>query len=190
MTCLAFFPLMSETEFILGIWLGNVPEYSVTFTRLLLVVVLVASTAGGMLQLINASDKIKWFKIQSCFWSLLVLPIGYIIFKLGWESWWIFILFIVSDVLNRACQLYLMNRLLGFSSIAFIKSAYLRPLFVILLLSLYLCVYMHLNIHGNLAQFSGLLLTGVFTAISIWYIGITREERNGIFSLVKNKIKK
>lgn len=186
--CLVFFPIMSETEFVLSLWLGSVPEYSVTFTQLLLVVILVSSTAGGMLQYINASDKIKWFKIQSCFWSIIVIPLGYVMFKYGWASWWIFVLFILSDVLNRTVQLYLMRRLLQFDSIAFMKSAYMRPFVVISIMSIYLFIYNQIYIDNIIGHILGILITLSLSILSVFLLGLTGYERKKIINLLKSKL--
>ena len=177
MIILVFFPLMAETELILNLWLGQVPEYSVRFCRLLLVVVLVASTAGGILQYINASEQIKWFKIQSCFWSLIVLPIGFILFQYGFEAWWIFVLFIISDILNRVCQLFLMKRLLDFNVVKLVSQAYARPLFVICIMVVYLFVYDCINLDKLPLKVLGTIITFVVTLICVWFIGLVKQER-------------
>lgn len=186
--CIIFFPLMSETEFVLRLWLGTVPEYSVIFTQLLLVVILVSSTAGGILQFINASDKIKWFKIQSCFWSIIVIPLGFVMFKYGCASWWIFVLFIVSDVLNRTVQLYLMHKILQFDSVAFMKSAYLRPLAVISIMFIYLGLYNLVNIDNTIGHILGIFITLSLSALSIFLFGLTVSERSQICNLLKTKL--
>lgn len=189
MMILVFFPLYAETEFVLKLWLGVVPEYSVLFCQLLLIVVLLSATAGGMLQYINASGRIKWFKLQSCFWSLIVLPIAFYMFKMGWEPWWIFILYIISDVLNRICQLILMKRLLGFDSIGFIKKAWVKPLWVVLIMTSYLIIYKMIHLNGMFAHLAGITITLMLTALIVWFVGLYKEERVKIYSMVTNYIK-
>lgn len=186
MMILVFFPLYAETEFMLRLWLGVMPDYSVIFCRLLLVVVLLSSTAGGMLQYINASGKIKWFKIQSCFWSLIILPVAFYLFKMGWEPWWIFVLSILSDILNRTCQLILMKKLISFDSIGFIKKAWLKPIWVIFIMTPCLIVYRMIHLDGMLLHFTGLILTLVLTAIVVWFVGLYREEREKAYNIIKN----
>lgn len=187
MMCLVFFPLFAEMETLLFLWLGNVPEYTVQFSKTLLVVVLIASTGGGIIQYINASGKIKWFKIQSCFWSLIVLPIGYIIFKLGLPPWWIFILFIFSDIFNRVCQLILLKILVGFNSFEFIKLSWYKPLKVILIMLVYLYVYSLIPMTKFITHIVGLLLTLIITSIVIWFIGLYSEERKKLVKLIIKK---
>lgn len=184
MMILVFFPLFVETEFVLSLWLGQVPEHATMFCRILLVVVLVASTGGGMIQYINASGKIKWFKIQSCFWSVIVLPIGYVLFKIGFEAWWIFCVFIVSDIFNRICQLYLMRKLLGFNSGQFVVSAYIRPMIICTIMIAYIILYNHICIVDASWRLLGIMMTGLVTAIVIWAVGLKGQERNFIISKV------
>ena len=184
MMTLVFFPLYAETEFVLRLWLGVVPEYSVVFCQLLLIVVLLSATAGGLLQYINASGKIKWFKLQSCFWSLIILPVAFCLFKMGWEPWWIFILFILSDILNRTCQLILMKKLLGFDSIRFIKKAWVKPLWVVLIMTSYLIIYKMIHLNGMLLHFAGLVLTLLLTALVVWHVGFYKEEREKNYSMI------
>lgn len=187
MMILVLFPLYLEIDYLLHLWLGVVVDDAIIFCKLLLIVLLVASTAGGILQYINASGKIKWFKIQSCFWSLLIIPLGYWGFSAGCAAWWIFILLIGTDVFNRITQLVLMKKLLSFDSIAFIKSAYTRPIIVLLSMLLYSVVYVKIQTgiaFSGWGHMGGILLTIVANLFCILFVGITPEERENI----KNKL--
>lgn len=188
MMIIVFFPLYIETDYLLSLWLEEVPEYATTFCRVLLIVILVASTGGGMIQYINASGKIKWFKLQSCFWSLLVLPIGYVLFRQGYEPWWIFILFILSDVFNRICQLYLMKKLLNFNSINFVLNAYLKPFYIVVLMGTFIFFYNKLSIEGPSYKILGIVITIIFTLLFVWFVGLYPGERKKLVSLIKQKI--
>jgi len=184
MMTLVFFPLMCETELVLSIWLGQVPEYSTLFCRILLIVVMVASTSGGIVQFINGSGKIKWFKLQSCFWYVIILPIAYAMFKYGFGPEWMLILFIFSDIFNRICQLILMKRLLNFDSMQFIKESYLRPTCVIIIMSLIMFLYWQIDIQSDLIRFCGILFFLITTAAIVWLIGLRKSEKSKILSLV------
>jgi len=188
MMTLAFFPLMAETDFILSVWLVDVPENATQFCRILLVVVLVASTSGGILQFINGSGHIKWFKIQSCFWYVIILPIAYVLFKKGFGPEWILILFVFSDVMNRICQLVLMKRILSFDSGLFMKDAYFRPFIVVLIMYLVLSLYWRFSIQSYVMHFVGLLIIAVLTLVAIWFIGLKQAERRKIIHIIYEKV--
>lgn len=190
MMCLVFFPMYAEMDLLLTLWLGIVPEYTLQFCKVLLIVILIASSGGGIIQYINASGNIKWFKLQSCFWSLLVLPIGYFLFKLGYKPYWILILFAVSDILNRSGQLILLRVLLGFNVHVFLKNAWIRPFVVILIMTLYLLVYSKISISSSLMRIVGFLVTAIITILIIWFIGLYKSERNKFIVLIKEKFSK
>ena len=184
MMILVFFPLMCETEFILSIWLGQVPEKATFFCQILLVLVLVSSTSGGILQYINGSGHIKLFKLQSCFWYIIVLPIGYFMFKQGYGPQWILILFILSDIGNRIIQLILMHQLLGFDSKKFIHESYIRPAIIVTIMYIVLLIYWNLKITSPAMHIVGICAILVLTAILIFFIGLKCSERSKICNLI------
>ena len=71
---LLFFPLWSELEFLMGLWLGSkMPPETVGMARWTLLVAAVATTSAGLGQLINALGRIKWYKIEMTVLFLLCL---------------------------------------------------------------------------------------------------------------------
>lgn len=187
MMTLVFFPLFVEMDFMLQIWLGDVPTNACLFCKILLIVVMVASTSAGIVRYINASGNIKWFKLQSCFWYIIILPIGYWMFKKGFGPEWILILFVFSDVCNRITQLVLMKVLLDFNSFEFIKKAYLKPFVVIAIMFVYVLLYGQLCFQSPIYHFLGGLITLILTAVIIMLIGLNNEERKRLLKIVWKK---
>ena len=62
MMLLAFFPLWAEMGFVLDVWLAEVPEGAMTFCRLILLMLFVAVTDGGISHVVNASGKVARFR--------------------------------------------------------------------------------------------------------------------------------
>lgn len=72
-------PIIMETPAILKIWLGeNVPEYTVVFTKLILLISLVGVYANPTSCIAYATGKIKNFTIWVSTINLMIIPIGYI----------------------------------------------------------------------------------------------------------------
>lgn len=185
-----FFPLIVELEFILRLWLGKVPEGAVEFCYANLLVLGVAFTSGGITQLVNASGKVKWFKIQSSFWFLICIPIGYILFRLSFPPTSILYLFIMADIIQRIIYLYLMKRILGFPSMSFVKYTYMRPFVISIIMSLYILLYNYLHIEATVFKLSGITITFLLNTIVIYFIGLTSNERVRINGFITNKLKK
>ena len=56
-------PLMTNMEYILRLWLKNVPEYTVMFAKLALIDALIMSLTDPISTGIQAIGKLKWYQI-------------------------------------------------------------------------------------------------------------------------------
>lgn len=74
-------PIIIECNFILGVWLSNVPAYAVSFCQLVLIQQIVASTSQPVIQAIHATARIKFLSVFNGAINILILPVSYIIFK-------------------------------------------------------------------------------------------------------------
>lgn len=185
---LVFFPLSIELDLVLHLWLGNVPDGALTLTQVNLIVAGVAMTGGGIFNIINASGKVKWFKIELSLFFIICLPAGAILFHYGFPPYSILVCYIIADVLQRAVQLYLANLILKYDSWRFVKEAYGRP-FVIAVIMTTLCVlYPRLEI--NSSTYSLIAIGGCFlvTTFLVWTIGLEHNERNKILTVCKQRI--
>ncbi|MBO4825938.1 MAG: oligosaccharide flippase family protein [Prevotella sp.] len=186
---LAYFPLAVEIETILKLWLGNVPEGAATFCQYTLLVAFVAATSGGMGQVINASGKIKWFKIQMATLYVLVIPVAFVLYKMGCPPYTILLLFVISDLLSRINQLILMKHILKYDVRDFIKHAYLPPLKVFGIMLVYCFIYRMLPIDGFFVHLAGFVFTLVVTALVEYYVALTKEEKSKVTDLIVSRFR-
>lgn len=171
------FPLYVEMELVLKIWLGNVPEYTVSFCRVFLLTCVVASTGGGFLRLKDAMGKIKWFMLSYSFLFIISLPISIALLKNGYPAVSMFILYIIIDIVCRLTQLALMKIIYDFDVIPFCKKAYTRPFIIVALMACYLFFYGWVNPQGIVPQFVGLVVTAIIGALLVYFIGLKSSER-------------
>ena len=185
---MAVFPLFAEIELLLRLWLGTVPDYTVLFCRVMLLAVYVASTGGGFLRLKDALGKIKWFMLTYSFWFFLTLPIGYILFKIGYPPVTILILFVICDAICRITQLILMKVIYDYDVISFCKKAYIRPFIVVFFMTIYLAVYCQIEMQGLIPHFLGLFITFFAGSILIFFIGLKNSEKTKLLYYIQNKL--
>lgn len=187
---IVYFPLFVELEFILRIWLGNVPEGTSTFCVFTLLIAVVSSTSGGLTQFINGYGKIKWFKIQYSILYLLCIPVGFALFKMGMPAYYITVLFVISDVLSRINQLLLLKKLMNFSISKFLKEAYLRPTIVFSMMLIYSFVYRYLEVNAPIYHIIGIVITFLIAIVIAFFIGLNKVERVKMKNVIINKIKR
>lgn len=187
---LFFFPLISEMAFILDLWLKEVPEGAVLLCVLTLISALVSSFCEGTNGYIQASGKIKWFQIVGSITLLLCLPIGYALFQLGFEAYWIVVCYIILCVINRLITLLMMSKLLSFDLKHYFTNAYLPPLIVILIMAVVVFIYKLLPVNSSLYHIIGFFSITLITSILVYFIGLNKGERTAIKHFVSSKITK
>ena len=187
---LLFFPLWSELDFLMRLWLGSMmPSETVVMARWTLIVAAVAITGAGEAILISAFGRIKWYKIELSLLFLLCLPTGYILFKNGAPSYTIVACFALADLLNRIIEFTLLHIQFNFDVWSFVKHAYLRPLMISVIMIGYLFAYKSIVWTTFWGHIAGFLLTLLVTAVVISLIGFNKEERLKAFAFVTRKVR-
>ena len=178
---LLFFPLWSELDFIMSLWLGSkMPEGTVLMCRWTLLVAAASATSAGLGQLINAYGRIKWYKISFSIFYLSCLVAGYLLFRSGYPAYSIIICFVAADIFSRIVQLILLHYQFGFNVGRFLRKAYLRPAIVAVAMFGYLWLYGLIGLKG----IPGILITLLATALCVFFIGLDGNERGKILSFI------
>lgn len=185
----ASFILFTELPAILELWLKDVPEGTLIFSQLMLLLVVVSSTSCGLTLMINASGKIKWFRIVTSLLFILCLPVGYLLFKIGFPAYWIVLLFILVDVVWRIFQLLMMKTIINFDVKNYLKSAYPRVLMTMAILAGYLVLY-RLAGPAGIWKIPAFLTTALFSGSVAIFVGLKKTEREKIADMVREKIRK
>lgn len=174
------FPLLMELHFVLQLWLGNVPAGAYELTFLGIIQGGIALTNGGIFNLINATGRIKWFKINVSFFFLVCLPAGYCMFSLNMPYYSIVLLLIAADIAQRAMQLVLMRRLLGFDSLQYARKAYLRPAVIAAIMALFIYIRSQIVVDSAATHLLAIAATAALTIILVYTIGLTSGERKAL----------
>lgn len=125
------FPIIIETPYVLELWLGSVPEWTVLFVRLQLLRCLLEQLTTTFDKSLAAVGKIKEYNILSMVFNLLPIILLYIAYSLGLPPYWHFIVAIISMViLVGIVKIYLCYKYCGLDLTRFFKVV-LAPCLVI-----------------------------------------------------------
>jgi hypothetical protein len=181
-------PFFFESEYILSVWLGQVPDYSVVFVKLIIVYVLTESISYTMVTLMLATGNIKWYQIVVGGCQMLNFPISYLILKLGAEPEWTIVVAIVVAIGCLSLRLFMLKRMVNFPIPYFCKSVIGN----ILLICITSVVLPTVGVFLFQPGFVRFLISGVLcvssTAISVLFIGCNKEERNTVILMIKSKL--
>src|SRR5690606_30030886 len=115
-------PLMVETDFLFRIWLSNVPEYVVIFTRLVIISILIDVISYPLMTTIHAVGKVKAISLIIGIITLCNLPLSYFFLYTGYAPESVFYIKIVITVVCLIVRLVFLKRLLVFPVFRFVKS--------------------------------------------------------------------
>ncbi|OYP73942.1 hypothetical protein CIK94_07950 [Prevotella sp. P4-51] len=188
----AIVPLLFSMEFILKIWLKDVPDYALNFCMLILVVSVIQQLSIGLMSMIQATGIIRNYQVCVSLCMLLNIPIAYMILKLNARAEYVIVGMIVVEVFACALRIFFAKRLANLSIRSFVISV-IAP---VLLIYFFSCI----GVYG----FERLLLDGVqnvmsfivLTSLSIVFISISalivlsKDERLYLFNIIRRLIKK
>lgn len=170
-------PLVIEAPIVLKIWLNNVPEYTILFMRLTLLIMLADAFTNPITTAILATGKVKKFSILLSSIMIAIFPVSYIVFKLGGAAYSAYLVWGFAVVVRMIFQLPILKKLTGFSISVFIRDA-IVPCGVVLAVSLIVPIIIVRLIDSGIVRFSLLLFSSLlWTLLVAFFGGLTKDER-------------
>lgn len=168
------FPILANTPYILGLWLKEVPEYSIIFTQLVLINGLIDSTGGPTIASALATGKIR--KYQQCISTLIILnlPLSYIALSLGAEPQFTLLISIIISTITALVRGYFLQPMIGFPYLR-----YFLLLSKISAVSATVWLISYYIFYGNVDSFFTLIisiLTISACIISLYYIFLINKS--------------
>jgi O-antigen/teichoic acid export membrane protein len=181
-------PIILDIDYILSLWLVEVPEYTAVFIILLLINSLVFANIQPLMLAIHATARIGELHVYTGLVNILNLFFSYLFLRRGFSPEWVFIVQIFINIGMIAVTLYQMRRTLGFCIGNYIYQVYCREL-LILLLSLPLPLLFWKMMDVNILTLVALMIINIISVCAITaLIGIEKEYRLQIIYAIKNRI--
>lgn len=181
---LLIIPLLYETEYVLSLWLKTVPDYTVDFTRFVLIASLVDSFSYAIGATVQATGRIKWYQIIIGGILFLNLPFSYFIMKLTGEPTSALIIALALTIVAISFRFVILYKLIVFPIYKLIQLLYL-----VILFCLFTFPVIYLVNSCFVPSFWRLLLSYVSVfIITSWVLlswGVTTNEREKIFLILK-----
>jgi O-antigen/teichoic acid export membrane protein len=177
-------PILLELEFLLKLWLGNVPIFTVPFCQLMIINALIDSLGSGIPAAIQATGKIKYFQLILSTTSILCIPVSYILLKFEYPPTIILITFTIVALINVIICQILLKKLINFNVKYFLQISYLKILYVLLFISPLFLIRIFFD--DNLKRFFILSTMSIFwLLIGVYHVGLENKEKNKIKELIR-----
>jgi len=177
-------PIMLETEFILNLWLEELPPYTVTFVRLIIVNAMIDSL-GGVGAIAQATGKIKYFQLILSSLSVMSLPVAYYLFRFNYPPPTILVVFIATSFVNLIVSIILLKQIIKFDVKNYLNVVHKRVMFVIL--SLAWLFYAKEYFEEGWVRFCAVVFSSIMVlGITIYTVGLEQRERLVVASIYRD----
>lgn len=183
-------PICIESKTILNLWLGNIPEHTVSFMRYSLVIMLVTSWIQPLHTANLATGKIKVFQTMRGTVMILMVPISYLALKLGSSPEFIFLVQLATTLVAQIVMLIIIKPLIKLSLKEYSKEVFLKPIIVSIIASvLPVCLYLKLS-DGVISAIVIITTCVISVLTSIYFLGLNKTEKQLVHSKLKPILKK
>lgn len=173
-------PFFVEAEWLIHLWLGQVPDYAVSFTLLLIVDNIVLSFNSGISLVLFADGRIKLYQIVINILRVLAVVVGYFVLKTGVAPEALFITYIVFSVLIVVATQWCLKKTLNYDLRSLFKRAYLPSLLTIV------CTLPVFIIPSSLHSIIRICISLLYYSIIVFLIGLNRSERSFVLHKIRN----
>ncbi|MBQ2884855.1 MAG: oligosaccharide flippase family protein [Alphaproteobacteria bacterium] len=188
LTLLISLPFFLNSDFILGLWLYEVPLYTAEFCILMTVYQMIDAMQAPINGLIYATGNIKCYNIWLSFFIFLNIPLSWIMLAMGFSPCIVLIIRVLINLITSIIRIHFMKTLIEFPEIQYIKEVCVRILLVtsIALIVSILLKSLFTNAFISVILFSTIILLIVSMIILYW--GFGKEDRVLVLNYLKLKI--
>lgn len=182
-------PIIVEADFVLHIWLGIVPEYTAIFCIYTLLFNIFASISTVLVTGIHATGDIRRPSFINGSLYLLVVPVSYLLFKMGFAPWSSYLFNVVAVMIGMLSNAYTLKLYInGFSFRRFFFSDFLQCFLIFVFTFILVDLYKFVMQDGWLR----LVVVGATSSIILLFLGYyvlcPRSYRVKCVQFVKKKL--
>lgn len=183
------FPIFFLIYSVLKIWLGMVPEYTVNFVYIMLLIGLFSPLGGALTNAIHATGNIKKFQIYEGTSLLMVVPLAYVLLKayhIPPEG--VMLVYFVVEMFTLGLRIWIVLPRISMSYSIYFSKVILP---VLVLLPFFVLPILLLSVPKELS-FGKLIIyalsAGVYMLVCIGMVGVNSSERKMIYDFVRTKV--
>lgn len=186
-------PVYIEIEEILRIWLGIVPEHTANFVRIILLCSAIDILRNPMNAAIHATGNIKKFQLWEANTLLLIIPVAYVVLKLGFPVEYAFIVQLIIFVIVQIERVFIVCPQIYMRKMDYLRFLILPiikvTLSAIAIPILLMCIWKIER--ANWIQFTiYIILSLLSSSYSIYLWGLRDNEKEKVILQIKKLISK
>lgn len=184
LTLLLSLPVILETDYIIYLWLGQVPEHLVIFSKLILINIMLDMLSNLLATVAKAYGKIGGYQMSVALILGLNFPLTYFAFHFGFPAYVSFIVYGGISLALLGLRLLLIQKMTGLSIRSYIAEV-LWPIVRVCILALPLPVCVSIILEHSFANVVIVCAISLLSvAIAVYALGLNNAEKK----MIKNQI--
>lgn len=184
-------PLLCNTDYVLDLWLIEIPEKMAIITRLIIILSMIEAVGAPLWMSIQASGNIKKYQLTISSINILNVPLSFILLYLGFQVEFMFIANIVLATIMFLYRIFFILPTINYRIMHYFKGV-LNPIVKVVIMSiitLYPIYYIVLKtvLNNHAAHLFLIFISILFTTIAILICGFTKNELKLIYKKTKKK---
>lgn len=186
-------PFIAECDYILQLWLKAVPEYTTTFVILFLLCSLVMQLHTGVSIGIESVGSIKYLQIFVGGMHYLILPIGYVMLRLGCSATQIFYMLLIEEICAFIVTCIISRTITGLDLLKFVVNCVI-PCWITFCLLYLACSGITIIVDSSIVRLLTVCSISVIMIIPLsYYLVFDRKEKELAYSYtikILNKLRR
>ncbi|MCD8317938.1 MAG: lipopolysaccharide biosynthesis protein [Paraprevotella sp.] len=179
-------PILVNTQYILSLWLKNVPEHTSLFVQLCLVLAMSESLSQPLITASLATGRIRNYQIIVGGLQSMNFPVSYVLLRWGCVPETVVMVAVAISQACLAARLLLLRKMIGLSIRRYLKNVYLNIIPVTAVAAVLPGLASGCAEHDDFFKVLWLSLMAVTcTALSIYGIGCNGKEREFVHTKIR-----
>ena len=176
-------PIILNANYILNIWLKNVPDYTVIFVQLTLISMMVGSLSRPLITAQNATGNVRNYQLIVGGINLLNLPLSYLSLVFGGRPEIVVVVAIIVELIAFVARVCMITKTIPeFNPISYFREVGVTC-FIVALLSVPIPLMLNILFHDVFMMLVfNVIVCVLVTSFVILYVGCSKNERYLLYS--------
>lgn len=185
-------PVCLHTQYILSLWLDNVPEYTAPFVQIMMAVSLINTLQNPTMTALHATGDLKAVQIVESLLLISVIPIAYMFLKwMHITPVMVFGIYFIIEFITQFVRVFMIYPKVQIKRVIYLKNV-LIPISLVTFVATIGCILFNelVEVTTFIELIAATMAYISITVLSIFIFGINRAERMYIVNFVRSKILK
>lgn len=183
-------PVLLEIDYVLKLWLGEVPEYTSAFIKITIIVYLIKYSNIMVDQGLNATGNVKQLSLIISPIYLIKVPIVFAVGYFGGSPTDVYFVGLIPQFLGMAVTLYLLYRYANFPAMEYFVKIFLKN-FLLIVVAMIIPYLVQCQMGEGLLRFVSVCTVSVVSTLAVLYLfGVNDEVRTMIKSKARSLLSK